>query len=494
MDKRKSGILLHITALYGEYGIGSFGKEAYEFVDFLKKSGQSYWQILPLGITGFGDSPYQSVSAFAGNYFLINLDKLIEEGFLYKSDLENLDFKDDDEFVNYDKVFETRTKLLRKAYDRKFNDVKEDVLNFVESEKNWLKDFALYMAIKKHFLGKPWNEWDEKYRDNDEETLLKFKEENMNEIEFWYFIQYLFFKQWHELKSYANSNGIEIIGDLPIYVAFDSSDVWKNQSEFLLDELKKPKLVSGCPPDSFAPTGQYWGNPIYNWNEMKKNNYKWWIDRMKASTELFDIVRIDHFRGFEAYWEIPSHHETAEFGRWTKGPGNELFKAIENALGKLNIIAEDLGYMTEEFYKFKDETGFPGMNILQFAFDTRDENNYLPHYYVKNSICYTGTHDNNTIMGWFNDEASDEEKKHAIEYLNLTEEEGINFGFIRGCFASVSNTAIIPLQDYLALGSEARFNIPSTVGGNWIWRMKREYISEDLARKIYRITKLYGRI
>ncbi|BEP27812.1 4-alpha-glucanotransferase [Helicovermis profundi] len=494
MDKRSSGILLHISSLPSNYGIGAFGKEAYKFVDFLVESGQSFWQILPLGITGFGDSPYQSVSAFAGNYYFIDLDKLVEEGFIKKEDLIGLDFKDSDDFVNYDKIYDTRLPLLRKAYKNKFSKVKKDVYKFVKLEKIWLEDFALYMALKTKFNRKTWQEWDLAYRDRDEEALEAFKIEHKEEVEFWYFVQYLFFKQWDELKNYANSSGVEFIGDLPIYVAEDSSDVWASPELYKLNNMKKPIFVSGCPPDDFAITGQLWGNPIYDWKAMKKNGYKWWIERMDASSRLFDIVRIDHFRGFEAYWEIPSGDKTAENGEWVKGPGVELFDAIKKALGSLRIIAEDLGYLTKEFHEFKDATGFPGMNLLQFAFDARDENNYLPHAYIKNSVVYTGTHDNNTTFGWFTNDAKDEEVEYAKEYLRLTEEEGYAFGFIRACFSSVSNLAIIPMQDYLELDEKARFNIPSTIGGNWIWRMKKDAITKKLTQKIYKLTKTYWRL
>ncbi|MEA3423661.1 MAG: 4-alpha-glucanotransferase [Bacillota bacterium] len=494
MIERSSGILMHITSLPSNYGIGTFGEEAYKFIDFLYESGQSYWQILPLGITGFGDSPYQSISAFAGNHYFIDLDILIKEGFLNKADLEGYDFNETEEKVDYYKIFKTRSPLLRKAFERKYEICKKDVLKFVEKESLWIEDFALYMAIKtKHNLIS-WQDWEAPYRDRDTKTLDKFKEENKTEIEFWYFVQYLFFKQWNELKGYAHNKNIKIIGDLPIYVAEDSADVWANPELFLLDQMSKPIMVSGCPPDDFAITGQLWGNPIYNWEVMKENNFKWWIDRMDASRHIFDVIRIDHFRGFEAYWEIPFGDSTAELGKWTKGPGIDLFNAIKNALGDIEIIAEDLGYLTEDFHEFKNQTGFPGMNLLQFAFDSRDENNYLPHAYEKNSAVYTGTHDNNTTLGWINEDAKPDEIKYAKDYLHLSEEEGYVFGFIRGCWSSVSNLAVAPIQDFLNLGSEARFNIPSTLGGNWVWRMKKDNLSEELSKKIFKLTKTYWRL
>ncbi|MBN2260485.1 MAG: 4-alpha-glucanotransferase [Clostridiales bacterium] len=490
---RSSGILLHISSLPSPYGIGTLGSEAYKFIDFLQSSGQSYWQILPLGITGFGDSPYQSVSAFAGNHYFIDLDLLVKDGFLLNTDLVHLDILDTDNDVDYFKIFKSRIPLLKKAFNRSFKQIETEVMTFVENEGEWLETFSLYMSIKSHFNLISWQDWEPSYRDRDFNTLKKFKTKYHHEILFWYFVQYLFFKQWESLKKYAHSKNVSIIGDLPIYVAEDSADVWANQDLFLLNSSKEPVFVSGCPPDDFTATGQLWGNPIYDWKKMKSNGYKWWIKRMNMSRRIYDVIRIDHFRGFEAYWEIPYGDETAEFGRWVKGPGLELFDAIENSLGKLNIIAEDLGYLTESFYEFKKETGFPGMNLLQFAFDNRDSNNYLPHNYERNSIVYTGTHDNNTVRGWIEEEARPEDLQMAKDYLRLTEEEGYTFGFIRGAWSSVSILAVVPMQDFLDLGSEARFNYPSTIGTNWKWRMKNNSLTEELTKKIFNLTKLYGR-
>ncbi|MCD6436602.1 MAG: 4-alpha-glucanotransferase [Clostridiales bacterium] len=492
--ERSSGILMHITSLPSNYGIGTLGSEAYKFIDFLYNSGQSYWQILPLNITGFGNSPYQSISAFAGNYYFIDLDILIKEKFLTKNDLKNLDFNSADTKVDYYKIFKTRLPLLKKAYNRKYKLYKDDVIKFVEKESFWIKDFALYMAIKTEFNLISWQDWAIPYRDRNPETINTFRETHKSDIEFWYFIQYLFFKQWNTLKEYAHSRNIKFIGDLPFYVAEDSADVWSHPQLFLLDKEKKPILVSGCPPDNFATTGQLWGNPIYNWKLMKKNNYNWWIKRIDASNHIFDVIRIDHFRGFEAFWEIPYGNSTAGLGQWTKGPGIDLFDAIKKALGTIEIIAEDLGYLTEDFYSFKNKTDFPGMNILQFAFDSKNESIYLPHAYKKNSVVYTGTHDNNTIIGWMNNDAKANEIKYAIDYLNLTKEEGYAFGFIRSCWSSISTLAIAPMQDFLELDSNARFNTPSTLGDNWIWRMKKGSLSTKLSKKIFKLTKIYWRL
>jgi len=493
MIKRSSGILLHISSLPSPYGIGTLGSEAYKFIDFLHTSGQSYWQILPLNIPGFGDSPYQSVSAFAGNHNFIDLDFLVKEGFLTNDDLAHLDILDTYNDVNYLKIFETRIPLLQKAFNRNFKAIENEVMAFAENEGEWLETFSLYMSIKSYFNLIPWQQWEASYRDRDYATLKNFKNKHRDEIKFWYFTQYLFFKQWDSLKEYAHNKNVSIIGDIPIYVAEDSADVWANQDLFLLASTKEPVFVSGCPPDDFSVTGQLWGNPIYNWGIMKLNGYKWWIERMAMSHRIYDIIRIDHFRGFEAYWEIPYGDSTAEFGRWTKGPGIELFDAIKNALGELDIIAEDLGYLTESFYEFKAKTGFPGMNLLQFAFDNRDSNNYLPHNHERNSIVYTGTHDNNTIRGWIEEEISPENFKMAKEYLRLSEEEGYTFGFIRAAWSSVSMLAVVPMQDFLNLGSEARFNFPSTIGTNWKWRINKNSLSDELAKKIFNLTKLYGR-
>jgi 4-alpha-glucanotransferase len=492
MIKRSSGILMHITSLPSQYGIGTFGAEAYEFVDFLVKAGQKYWQILPLGSTGFGDSPYQSFSAFAGNPYFIDLDFLTKEGLLRKEDYNTLDFGDNPEKVEYEKVFNNRMDVLRIAFSKSKGKYEYKIEKFKEEHCHWLEDYALYMAVKEKFGLVSWQQWDEDIKLREEEVLKKYKEQLREEIDYWVFLQYLFFKQYKELKQYANSNGIKIIGDIPIYVAEDSADTWANSEIFLLDEAKRPTVVSGCPPDAFSETGQLWGNPIYNWEVLEKQGYKWWIERIRANSKLYDVTRIDHFRGFESYWEIPYGDENAVNGTWIKGPGIKLFDAIKEALGEINIIAEDLGFLTEKVIDFRIKSGYPGMKVLQFAFDSKEESDYLPHNYDKNCIVYTGTHDNDTVNGWLKN-TNAQDVAFAVEYLRLNEEEGENWGFICGALSSVGVLAVAQMQDYLGLSDTARMNIPSTLGGNWQWRVKKEALSDELSEKINKITKLYGR-
>ena len=490
--ERSSGILMHISSLPGKYGIGTFGKEAYNFVDFLNKAGQTNWQILPLGQTSYGDSPYQSFSAFAGNPYFIDFELLEEDGLVKKSDYENLDFGSNETEIDYGKLFVNRYKVLRKAYENSNNKYTKEILEFKKENKFWLEDYSLYMAVKNHFGLVSWQEWDEDIRFREEKALNHYKEILKDEIEYWTFIQFLFFKQWKALKAYANSKEVKIIGDIPIYVAEDSADVWSNPKFFNLDENMKPITVAGCPPDPFAVTGQLWGNPIYNWDYIHETGYAWWIDRMRESFKMYDVVRIDHFRGFESYYEIPYGDKTAEFGTWVKGPDIHLFNAIKEALGDVNIIAEDLGNVTDEVIALREATNFPGMRILQFAFGDGDSID-LPHNHVENCVVYTGTHDNDTIMGWYNESSSKKEREKAKKYLNLTYEEGIAKGMIRGIWSSKAYLAIAQMQDFLALGNEARINVPSVLGGNWIWRLRKEDLTEKLAKEIYEMTKLYGR-
>lgn len=492
MSIRSSGILMHITSLASPYGIGTFGKEAYEFVDFLVKSGQKYWQVLPLNPTGLGDSPYQPFSAFAGNPYFIDFDILAEEGLLEKGQYQNMDFGSNNTKVDYEKIFNNKMPILRIAFKNCKEKHKEKIKSFRDENREWLEDYALYMSIKSKFYLSSWQQWDENIKLRKIKALNYCRKVLKEEIDYWVFLQYMFFSQWTELKNYSNNNGIKIIGDIPIYVAEDSADTWANSEMFLLDKNKKPIVVSGCPPDAFSATGQLWGNPIYDWSYLEKNNYKWWIQRIKRNIILYDLIRIDHFRGFESFWQVPYGEETAVNGKWEKGPGIKLFDEVKKSLGKVNIIAEDLGYLTKEVTEFRIITGFPGMKVLEFAFDTREESDYLPHNYDKHCIVYTGTHDNETVIGWM-ENANIKDINFAKRYLKLNKREGYNWGFIRGALSSVANLAIAQLQDYLGLGSEARMNIPSTVGGNWQWRVDKKYLNDKLAKKIRGITKLYGR-
>ncbi|KFX58017.1 4-alpha-glucanotransferase [Clostridium botulinum] len=491
--RRSSGIIMHIASLPGEFGIGTFGKEAYEFADFLKESHQKYWQILPIGPTSYGDSPYQSFSAFAGNPYFIDFNLLKKDGLLKSKDYSNLNFGKDKEDIDYGLIFVEKMKVLRKAYERFKLNLPTDLKEF-EEENQWLDDYSLYMALKSKFELKSWQKWDIDIKLRKKEALNKYREELKDEINLWKFIQYKFFEQWTNLKKYVNDLDIEIIGDIPIYVAEDSADIWANPKAFLLDEeTLVPLKVSGCPPDNFAVTGQLWGNPIYNWDYIDKTNYKWWIDRMKQSSKLYDVIRIDHFRGFESYWSIPYGDPTAENGEWVKGPGMKLFNAIKKELGDIKIIAEDLGFLTDEVVKFREESGFPGMRVLQFAFVGDAANRDLPHNYEENCIAYTGTHDNNTFRGWLEKTGTEEEIEASIKYLGLNKEEGYNWGFIRGVWSSKAYLSIALIQDFLNLGNESRINVPSTLGQNWRWRAKEDVFTDELAEKIYEITKMYGR-
>lgn len=492
--ERGSGIIMHIASLPGKYGIGTFGKEAYEFADFLKKAGQRYWQILPLGQTSYGDSPYQSFSAFAGNPYFIDFDILEKDGLLNKEDYNAINFGDNAEVIDYALIFTEKMKILRLAYENSKKNKLDKLETFEKAEAFWLDDYALFMAIKANFNLKSSQTWDDDIRSRKEKTLNEYREKLTDEIQYWKFLQYEFFKQWTNIKDYVNKLGIEIIGDIPIYVAEDSADLWSNPKMFLLDEeTLKPIKIAGCPPDAFSETGQLWGNPIYDWKYIEENDYKWWIDRIRQSLKLYDVIRIDHFRGFEAYWAVPYGNNTAENGKWIKGPEMKLFNAIKKELGNINIIAEDLGLLTEETISFREETGFPGMKVLAFAFSGQSKNTYLPHNYEKNSVAYTGTHDNDTVRGWIETTGNKNEIKNAIEYLNLTEEEGNNWGFIRGIWSSVAHTSIALMQDFLNLGNEARINLPSTMGNNWCWRAKDSVFTSELANKIYRLTKIFGR-
>ncbi|SCH12877.1 4-alpha-glucanotransferase [uncultured Ruminococcus sp.] len=488
---RASGILMPISSLPSRYGIGTFGKSAYEFADSLEKAGQKYWQILPLGSTGYGDSPYQSFSTFAGNPYFIDLELLCDEGLLKKEECEAADFGDDPVRVDYEKIYRARFLMLRKAFSR-FDKNENDYI-FFKKEMDWLEDYAMYMAVKQHFQQAAWQEWEEDIKLREPKAMERYRKLCAEEIEFYSFIQYLFTKQWNALKLYVNNKGIKIIGDIPIYVALDSADTWANTSLFQMDEDHVPTRVAGCPPDSFSATGQLWGNPLYDWPKHKENGYAWWVKRIQYSFTLYDTVRIDHFRGFDEYYAIPYGDKTAEFGRWEKGPGYDFFKTVEKKLGKLDIIAEDLGFLTPSVYKLLKQSGYPGMKVLQFAFDSREESDYLPHNYDKNCVVYTGTHDNNTLAGWYR-EICRADRMCARKYLQLGRKKCYNWDFIRAAYMSTANLAVIPMQDFLELGSEARMNTPSTLGGNnWKWRMKAGAFTDELAQKIKDLCQTYAR-
>lgn len=489
---RGSGILMHISSLPGKYGIGTLGKSAYHFADFLKQSGQKYWQILPLGHTGYGDSPYQCFSAYAGNPYFIDLDLLEEEGLLAQEVLDTLNEDESSEEIDFGKLFHTRYQILREAYKNGKEKYKEQIAAFRQENEAWLGDYSLYMAVKGAMNNRSWIQWDESIKLRKPEALSWYRESLKEEIDFWVFIQYEFYKQWKSLKEYVNALGIQIIGDLPIYIAADSSDAWAYPEVFQLDENREPIVVAGCPPDAFTETGQLWGNPIYDWQYLEDTGYDWWIRRMQATLKLYDVIRIDHFRGFEAYWAVPYGDLTAQYGKWVKGPGIKLFNALKEALGDMNIIAEDLGFMTPEVIALREEVSYPGMKVLQFGFDPSGDSDYMPHHCIQNSIMYTGTHDNSTIKGWFED-ASKEVVTFASKYLKLDEVEGNCWGFIRGAWASVSSIAVTQMQDLLELDDSARMNRPGTLGGNWTWRMKKDALTDELAGHIYDMTKLYGR-
>ncbi|MBO5056187.1 MAG: 4-alpha-glucanotransferase [Lachnospiraceae bacterium] len=490
---RAGGILLPVSSIPSKYGIGTFSKEAYEFVDFLAKAGQTYWQILPLGPTGYGDSPYQSFSTFAGNPYYIDLEQLTRAGYLTEEDCEGCDYGSNEEYVDYEKIYNSRFKILYKAFVNSKIESSSEFKDFVRKNEAWLSDYALYMAIKDSLGGISWAQWDEDIKTRKSSALEKYKKELKEQILFYEFQQFLFKSQWTKLKEYANEKGILIIGDIPIYVAFDSADTWANPSLFQLDESCTPIGVAGCPPDAFSATGQLWGNPLYRWEYHKKTGYEWWMRRISYCYELYDVVRIDHFRGFDEYYSIPYGNPTAEFGKWEKGPGYDLFKVMKEKLGNKPVIAEDLGFLTPSVLKLVKKTGYPGMKILQFAFDSREESDYLPHNYTSNSVVYTGTHDNDTTLGWLN-AIGRKDKSFAKRYLNIKSNKDIEWEFIRAALSCVSDTAIIPMQDYLGLGSEARINIPSTLGNNWKWRMVKGSLTEELAEKIYKMSKMYGRI
>ncbi|WJW68096.1 4-alpha-glucanotransferase [Candidatus Chlorohelix allophototropha] len=494
MFERCSGILLHPTSLPGPYGIGELGEMAYRFVDFLVATDQTLWQFMPLNQTGYGDSPYYSLSAFAGNPLLINLDKLVEEGFLKPEDLHNLpNFPA--ERVDFGPVIDFKKRILGKSYQRFKTEASPDVKNklaeFEKDNKTWLPDFALFMALKDHFGGAVWNKWDGAIVQHEANAITQWQEKLADEVGYYSYCQFLFNRQWLALRQYANEKGIKLIADIPIFVAYDSSDVWANSGLFYLDDELNPTHVAGVPPDYFSETGQRWGNPLYNWDKLKTTGYEWWIERFRQALKMADIVRIDHFRGFYNYWAVPASEETAIKGEWRMGPGADVFDKIREALGDCPIVAEDLGDMVPEVYELRDQLGLPGMKIIQFAFSDDALNPFLPHNHTKNSIVYTGSHDNDTSIGWY-EKAPAEEQHRARMYTN-SDGRDINWGLIKLSFSSVADMAIIPLQEVLGLGSEGRMNFPGRPAGNWQWRFSYDQLSSGMAEYLKTLTILYGR-
>jgi 4-alpha-glucanotransferase len=502
---RSSGILLHPTSLPGPYGIGDLGAEAYRFVDFLAATGQKLWQVLPLGPTGYGDSPYACYSAFAGNTLLINPDLLLADGLLNQEDLDNYPRLPNDR-VDFERVSKAKQSLLAIAFDyfKHYgrDGMREAFDQFCSTNAGWLDDYALFCVFKEMHLGKLWSEWEPRLAKHESATIEMIVPLWMDQIEAQKFFQFLFFRQWFELKTYCHQRGIKILGDIPIFIAEDSADVWTNPDQFKLDENGRPTVVAGVPPDYFSKTGQFWGNPIYNWDQMKTDGFAWWIKRVHAALRMFDLVRIDHFRGFAASWEIPAGDRTAERGSWVSVPGKELFHAIKLGLGDVPIIAEDLGVITPDVEKLRDELGFPGMHVLQFGFGGDANNADLPHNYRRNLVAYTGTHDNDTTVGWFSSQAGagstreaadiDREREFCLQYLN-TDGSQIHWDFIRAVLSSVADTAILPVQDLLGLGNEARMNLPNSSSGNWTWRLEPSAFTEEIAGKLLELTRLFGR-
>ena len=495
--ERTAGILMPISSLPGKYGIGCFNLKAYEFVDFLRDAGQTYWQILPIHPTSYGDSPYQSFSTFAGNPYFIDLEALIAEGVLSNAECDSVFFGDEEDDINYAALYDGRKILLTMAYERSRISENPEYQKFTADNGWWLDDYALFMALKDFFNGQCWYEWPEDIRLRYDYALDHYRRELYFDIEYQKYLQFKFFQQYGWLKNYANSQGVKIIGDIPIYVAMDSADTWANPRLFQLDDRNMPTAVAGCPPDGFSATGQLWGNPLYRWDYHRETGFDWWLTRLWYVYQLYDVTRIDHFRGFDEYYSIPYGHKTAEFGHWEKGPGIELFRRAEEVLGWHEVIAEDLGFVTDSVRQLVRDSGFPGMKVLQFAFDSRDTGSardYLPHNYTENAVVYTGTHDNDTTIGWF-EAISDDDWNLARDYLCdfYTPDEEMDQPFVALAMQSIARMCIIPMQDYLGLGTEARMNTPSTIGCNWRWRMTEDQFTEDLCREILAQTRRYGR-
>ena len=492
--KRSAGILLPIASLPSPYGIGTLGKAAYDFVDFLEKSGQSWWQILPVGPTSYGDSPYQSFSTFAGNPYFIDLDLLIKDNLLSKAEVEKFDWiNDNPNYIDYEKIYNSRFEVLRLAVSRTKGRADFGFQKFFLENQKWLSEYGLYMAVKSHFDMKSWLDWpDEDIRLHKAEAVERYSNELKDEVLFYQYLQYLFYKQWNDLRTYAKEKGIGIIGDIPIYVALDSADVWSDPKQFQLDEKNCPKLVAGVPPDYFSKDGQLWGNPLYNWDFMKADGFGWWIRRIEGAQKLYDIIRIDHFRGFESYWAVPFGEKTAKKGTWVKGPGMDLVNVLKNWFWNIQFIAEDLGILTDDVRTLLKDSTFPGMKVLEFAFDSKEPSDYLPYNYERNCVCYAGTHDNDTLKGWTMT-ASKDDLKFAKDFLGVKNDEDLVKAVLRAGLGSVADLFVAQLQDYLELGPEARINTPGTLGMNWHWRLPKEALTPALAKEIKTMTTMYGR-
>ena len=494
MRKRASGILMPISALPSKYGIGTLGKCAYEFIDFLSAAGQKYWQLLPIGPTGFGDSPYSSFSSFAGNPYYIDVDMLIQNGLLDQAQVQSIDWGSEPDRIDYSKIYANRFRVLQAAYDRGRETYALEFQRFCEENNSWLDNYALYMAIKTQNNMASWQQWqDRDIRMHRQEAVARYEKSLQGEIAFYKFMQFLFFHQWDALRNYAKKKGISFIGDVPIYVAMDSADVWSEPQYFQLDENHTPTEVAGVPPDYFTQDGQLWGNPLYDYEAMARDGYGWWIRRIDGARKLYDVIRIDHFRGFESYWAVPSGNTTAKDGTWRVGPGMNLVEVLTSWFSDISFIAEDLGCITDSVRKLLADSGLPGMKVLEFAFDPDEESDYLPHNCTENSVCYLGTHDNDTVTGWLNS-ISDREKAFAADYMHITPDEGWNWGMIRTGMATTSKLFIVQMQDVLKLPPHCRMNTPGSAEGNWQWRMTDTALNEQLAKKLCQYTKVYHRI
>lgn len=489
---RNSGILMHLSSLPSPWGIGTMGEQAREFIDFLARAGQRYWQLLPVGPTSYGDSPYQSFSTFAGNPYFIDLDDLKEDGLLREEEYAGLDWGGPDR-VDYGLLYRTRYPVLRLAVERLLAAPPADYENFRQENAHWLGDYALFMALKDAHGGAPWQDWEDGLRARAPEETAAARRDMAQAVSFWEGVQYLFYRQWNAMRALAHDKGVAIIGDLPIYVAYDSADVWAGREQFQLDGEGRPTEVAGCPPDGFSESGQLWGNPLFDWDHMRQDGYRWWLSRIRHQFALFDTLRIDHFRGFDAYYAIPYGAPDARGGRWRQGPGMELFRAIEGEMGRRSIIAEDLGYLTDSVRQLLRDSGYPGMKVLQFAFDSREDSDYLPHNYPRHCVVYTGTHDNDTILGWMTAAPADDVRA-AKEYLRLTEAEGWQWGMMRGAWASVGELTVVTMQDLLGLDGSARMNVPSTLGENWRWRALPGQITWELADRVRHEMEVYRRL